>query len=232
MHRHSAGPFRGILLALVLMLLSTFIPLSSQRTTVSRRPSDVSVRQVVGADAQRYLNDRVRTQLEKAKAEGFKTLESKVFVGKRKQAASLLERFLSAHADSEEDFDEGVVVFTVLDDGNYDNVEYQVYIHDTVNHREFWGVQQVDLNTQATSEWDIGMTIGGSARNGGLIDLACQSLSPAVEAQAGHVWQGRSCSSAGEMFRGVLTRAGAWAGVGSPQRWCHASARRSAGAPA
>lgn len=84
-----------------------------------------------------------------------------------------------------------------------------------VNNFEVWGNQQMDLTTGDTTEWDVGVSqwTDDEAENRGIVDGVCHALSPAVAAQ-GNTWQDRDCADAGAMFRGVLTRAGAWAAGG------------------
>src|SRR5581483_3366212 len=133
-----------------LMLLSTFIPSPSHGVKTPPAPSDLTIRHVVGADAQQYVNERVRKQLEQARKEGFKVLDTSAHVATRTETASLLDRLVGAHADTFVNSD-GVVVFTVLDDGDYSNVEYSVYYHNLVNNFEVWGNQQMDLTTGDTT---------------------------------------------------------------------------------
>jgi len=205
-----AGPLRSLVVAIVLILFSALMPSWSPQVMRTRETADMSVRQLRGAEAQKYVNERVRTQLENARAQGLTPLETTVFIGIKKQSASFLDRFLSLHADTHQ-FDQGVVVFTVLDDGDYNTVEYHVHIYDTINNYELWGIQQMDLSTQSTSEWDIGIHVNNVAQNGSWFGKMCGMLSPVVAAQAG-TWQGRSCGNAGALFRGVLGRAAMWGG--------------------
>ncbi len=89
-----------------------------------------------------------------------------------------------------------------------------------VNNFEVWGNQQMDLTTGATRRSGMSASRSGPTMRQRESRHRRRRVSRAVPCCRGarNTWEDRECTDAGAMFRGVLTRAGAWAAGGFANR--------------